>query len=349
MALPSLLKRCLRFRLLWGLLSGLTTLSTLSFLASGGHEVLLSSSLPYLLDNGGHHPLSAPLLPSSEDFLLQPPPEACSPRPPSLLVLVTSAPEHTAQRQAVRDTWGGVRWARDYTVRTFFALGLPPEPSRQAALEREAAGHRDIIQGRFMDTYRNLTLKTLALLGWATTHCSGALFLLKADDDVFLNLPALVEHLQRSEGTSPAYLGRIHWRVRPDRDPNSHHHVPASLYPEGVFPPYCSGTAYVLSGDSLAAILGAARHVPLIPVEDVFVGLCTRRAGLAPKHLARMAGSAHVPPDPCCYREVMFSVHQVAPAEMVAMWDEAGPREKPCSLVQRALGLLRCKALAWLS
>ncbi|XP_061477545.1 beta-1,3-galactosyltransferase 4 [Rhineura floridana] len=349
LALPSWPKRCCprSHRLQWGLLAGLVVVALGSFVASGVHEEFLSL---LLATGGGRRAVSAPLLPSAEAFLLVPSAEACAPRAPFLLVLVASAPSHAPRRQAVRNTWGGARWAAGHPVRTFFAVGLPPEPSQQAALEREAAQHGDVVQGRFLDTYGNLTLKTLALLGWAATRCLGAAFVIKADDDIFLNLPALAAHLaELPSPPRPTYLGRIHWQVRPNRDPRSRHHVPASLYPDSVFPPYCSGTAYVLSGDAVPALLGAARHVPLVPVEDVFVGLCARRAGIAPRHVAHMAGSAHFPADPCCYREVLFSVHDVAPSKMTDMWNEAGTHEQSCSSWQRTLGLLRCKALAWLT
>ncbi|KAF7235133.1 Beta-1,3-galactosyltransferase 4 [Varanus komodoensis] len=335
-----------RPRLLVALLAGLAALSALALLVGGRHEELLSRSLPLLLPHRAGRPLPAPLLPAADAFLLLPPAGACAPRAPSLLVLVASAPGHARRRQAVRCTWGAARLAAELTVRVFFALGLPADPSQQAALEREAAAQRDIVQGRFHDSYGNLTLKTLALLGWAATRCPGALFVLKADDDMFLNLPALA---QGCTAPPPAYLGRIHWHVHPDRDPHSRHHVPAALYPESAFPPYCSGTAYVLSGDAVPSILSAARLEPLVPLEDVFVGLCARRAGITPQHLSRMSGGAHVPPDPCCYQEVLFSVHGVAPAVMEELWDSASPHEEACSRLQWALGLVRCKALAWLA
>ncbi|XP_060546097.1 beta-1,3-galactosyltransferase 4-like isoform X2 [Pantherophis guttatus] len=344
-------KRCPRrsARLLWGLLGCLAALSALVFLAGGGHEELLSRSLPLLLRAGGaREPRSAaarPPLPAAAFFPLAPP--ACAPpaAAPGLLVLVASAPGHSARRAAVRRSWGGARAAAGLAVRTVFALGLPGEAALQEALEREAAEHGDLLQGRFADTYANLTLKTLALLGWAAARCPAARFLLKADDDVFLNLPALAGHLQALGGPDAVYLGRVHWHVPPTRDPRSRHYVPASLYPPTAYPPYCSGPAYVLSGLAAAAVLAAAPHLPLLPVEDVFVGLCARHAGITPRHLAHMAGGTHYPPDACCFREVLFSVHGVTPGRMLAMWAKG---ERPCSTWQRLLGLARCKALTWL-
>lgn len=356
---PRLLRRCCsRCRLPSGLLLLLLLLLALgalaAFLVCGGHEEVLSRALLPLL--AGRPPAPPDSLPgptttaAALPFVLEPAPEACAPRPPFVLVLVASAPGHVEQRRAVRATWGGPRWAGGYPTQTFFALGLPRdgEAALQAALEREAAQHGDLVQGRFLDTYANLTLKTLALLDWALSRCAGATFIIKADDDVFLNLPALAQHLATLASPLGTYLGRLHWRVPPNRDPTSRHHVPAALYAPATFPPYCSGTAYVLSGDAAAALLGVARHMPLLPVEDAFIGLCAWQAGIVPRHLARMAGSAHCPPDLCCYREILFSIHAVAPSQMLEMWQSPGPPAQVCTWLQGALGLLRCKALAWL-
>ncbi|NWW29177.1 B3GT4 galactosyltransferase, partial [Falcunculus frontatus] len=216
--------------------------------------------------------------------LLSPPP--CSPPAPFLLILVPSAPSHLQQRLAVRDTWGGP-WEGSGTpsTRTVFVLGVSPSPPSQRELLGESRQHRDILQGDFSDSYGNLTWKTLLLLRWARVCCGGAAFLLKADDDVFVNVPAVATHLATRRAASPPrlYLGRVHWGVVPNRDPRSRHHVPEGLYPGGRFPPYCSGTAYALSRQAVAALLEAAvAGVPLVAPEDVWVGLCARRAGVAP-------------------------------------------------------------------
>ncbi|NXV71492.1 B3GT4 galactosyltransferase, partial [Atlantisia rogersi] len=96
------------------------------------------------------------------------------------------------------------------------------------ALRAESQRHRDLLQGAFADTYANLTLKTLLLLRWAATRCPQAPFLLKADDDVFVNLPALTNYLAATHPPPTLYFGRIHWWVKPNRDPQNRHHVPAA-------------------------------------------------------------------------------------------------------------------------
>ncbi|NWV72477.1 B3GT4 galactosyltransferase, partial [Malurus elegans] len=91
---------------------------------------------------------------------------------------------------------------------------------------QESRQYRDILLGDFRDVYANLTLKTLLLLRWARACCEAAPFLLKADDDIFLNVPSVATLLSRPSTPPRLYLGRVHWRVSPNRDPRSRHHVP---------------------------------------------------------------------------------------------------------------------------
>ncbi|NXR77274.1 B3GT4 galactosyltransferase, partial [Pycnonotus jocosus] len=99
----------------------------------------------------------------------------------------------------------------------------------QREVVAESRQHGDILQGHFGDSYANLTVKTLLLLRWARACCEAAPFLLKADDDVFVNVPAVATYLATWPGGAPPrlYLGRVHWGVAPNRDPRSRHHVPA--------------------------------------------------------------------------------------------------------------------------
>ncbi|NXI66926.1 B3GT4 galactosyltransferase, partial [Anseranas semipalmata] len=100
--------------------------------------------------------------------------------------------------------------------------------AERAAVLAEARRHGDVLQGAFADTYANLTRKTLLLLGWAAARCPGARFVLKADDDAFVHVPALLAHLAAVPTPARLYLGRVHWRVPPDRDPRGRHHVPVT-------------------------------------------------------------------------------------------------------------------------
>ena len=47
----------------------------------------------------------------------------------------------------------------------------------------------------FQDTYHNLTLKTIMGLKWTSIFCSQARFVLKTDDDIYVNVELLSQSL----------------------------------------------------------------------------------------------------------------------------------------------------------
>ena len=55
-------------------------------------------------------------------------------------------------------------------------------------LEYESDLFGDIIITDHVDSYNNLTLKTLAAFDWMQTYCKQAEYLLKTDDDMFIQV-----------------------------------------------------------------------------------------------------------------------------------------------------------------
>ncbi|KAJ1146667.1 hypothetical protein NDU88_012931 [Pleurodeles waltl] len=269
---------------------------------------------------------------------------ACQPDTPFMVSFVITAPSNVVNRRAIRKTWSTIKGVGGHRILTLFALGMPTSPTVQAEIEAESAQHSDIIQGLFTDTYRNLTLKTVMIMQWTATFCPHVHFVLKVDDDVYVNPGGLVGYLQ-SLGEKPEdlYIGRIHWRVSPMRDSSSKYYVSEVTYPGQYFPQYCSGTAYLLSGDVALKFYVASLEIPFIPMEDVYVGICTQKLGIAPVHLSKISGALHYIEDACCY-QIIFSSHQVKPSEMEKVWQLIQEGHK-CSWIQWQLGILYCKLL----
>ncbi|GCC44207.1 hypothetical protein chiPu_0028214, partial [Chiloscyllium punctatum] len=226
----------------------------------------------------------------------------CAGNAPFLVGLVVSKPAHWDSRRAIRESWGSVQEVAGHTVRTLFALGHPSSPQEQELIDQEAETYRDVVQGRFQDSYLNLTRKTLMILHWFTSYCPQSQFLLKVDDDVFLNYHRLVGLLLGPGLSQDLYLGRVHRKVRAIRDPSSLFYVPESVFRADTYPDYCSGTSYVLSASAARKVYRAALSLPLLPIEDVFVGISAQRAGVAPTHTSMMSGSLRFHFRPCCYR-----------------------------------------------
>jgi hypothetical protein len=60
-------------------------------------------------------------------------------------------------------------------------------------LTNESQNYGDILQESFLDSYANLTLKSVMLLKWFTRECDKVPYVLKTDDDMYINLKQLFQ------------------------------------------------------------------------------------------------------------------------------------------------------------
>ena len=120
--------------------------------------------------------------------------------------LVKSAVSHRDRRDVIRKTWGFQRRFSDVPMRTVFLLGHAPDDVKlEAGVEAEAREHKDIVQGSFVDTYFNNTIKTSMGLRWAVEHCPKSRFYMFVDDDYYVSARNLLRFL-RNPVNYPGYL-----------------------------------------------------------------------------------------------------------------------------------------------
>ncbi|XP_072144167.1 beta-1,3-galactosyltransferase 1-like [Dermacentor andersoni] len=157
-------------------------------------------------------------------------------------------------------------------------MAAPAQPSGMILQERvanESARYGDIIQADFRDTYRNLTLKSVFLLKWAFMYCSRAQFLLKTDDDVFVNVDNLVRFLlalrNGKRRTGPFVVSHMRRNTTAERGLAHKNYLPQSVFANDNLPLYGSGTAYVMSCDAVRPLFTEALVTPFLYVEDVFI------------------------------------------------------------------------------
>jgi beta-1,3-galactosyltransferase 1 len=93
----------------------------------------------------------------------------------------------------------------------------------QKHVEEESNEFSDIIIEDFVDTYNNLTIKTLMLLKWVKNNCNSTGYVMKTDDDVYINVKNLAVFVNRiPEADSQDILcGRLICSARPISDPTS--------------------------------------------------------------------------------------------------------------------------------
>ncbi|CAN8014934.1 unnamed protein product [Ixodes persulcatus] len=251
--------------------------------------------------------------------------EKANPAPIELLVLVATAPRNVQLRDAVRETWG-----RDLKSspqnKVAFVLGRTTKPALERSIRKELLLHSDIIQADFIDTYNNLTIKSVAMLRWACMYCPQAQFVAKLDDDTFLNVPnflKVIKFLPRN-----AIYGKLFNHTKPIRDQQSPWRTSYKEYPAEYYPDLISGTCYVIGGDVLRLLYKATGTQPAFRLEDVLVtGLSAESVGI-PR--VGVPGFNSVPVETVCEMRDQLTSHYMTPKAMLDYYKALKQPELNC-------------------
>ena len=148
-----------------------------------------------------------------------------------LTILVATSPNDFEQRNAIRSSWAKVHQSikskglfrgvlRSYgperVIKTVFLLGQSTSAETQALVDREIEIYDDIVLGAFEDSYKNLVYKTRLGFTWAYANCPSA-YVLKTDDDVFINVHQLLQWIMRSAERN-LYAGWCNYRSKVSRN-----------------------------------------------------------------------------------------------------------------------------------
>lgn len=214
---------------------------------------------------------------------------------PKVVILIHSAPSNFARRATIRETWGyhGItklllRYRQvliNYPTRPLdprslllFIVGAVNSTDVEQKLATESMVHDDILQGSFVDSYQNMTYKHAAVLKWFVYNCPDASFLLKADDDVFINTPFLYTYLGKPRIFSHfLHQGKLLFcnantgNMPIIREPKSKWYVSPEEYPGRTFPPYCSGFTILYSADVVLELYKAVQSLPYFFIDDAHI------------------------------------------------------------------------------
>ena len=216
-----------------------------------------------------------PINPHPFNYILNPGKRICSGKDIFMLIYIHSAPSHLKQRMVIRETWGKQSNYPGNIIKLIFLCGISSEQTVQDALLMESNVYKDIIQEDFVDSYRNLTYKAIMGLKWISTYCMHAKFLLKSDDDIFVNMYKLIAYLKtmvKDRGIiKKLLLCRVFYKQPVMRHPKSKWYVSPIEYKPNQYPIYCSGSAFVLTTDVAASMFKASFDTKFFWVDDLYI------------------------------------------------------------------------------
>ncbi|XP_037636281.1 N-acetyllactosaminide beta-1,3-N-acetylglucosaminyltransferase 2 [Sebastes umbrosus] len=262
---------------------------------------------------------------------------------PLLLLAIKSTELNFKNRHAIRQTWGRAGWvAGGGYVRRVFLLAkantemLPMGMSDFLQMESEHYG--DILQWDFSDTFFNLTLKDVLFWSWFSRSCNRTLFVLKGDDDVFVNTPKLITYLrdqlekpQAHETIKDFMVGDVIVSAKPSRAKESKYFIPESFY-KGHYPVYAGGGGVVYSGLLIKRLHHVSKRVNLFPIDDVYVGMCMVRLNANLVHhpaFLTFDFPKKKKEELCSYHKILL-VHKRSPEQVVKLWADVEKTQAEC-------------------
>ena len=127
------------------------------------------------------------------------------------------------------------------------------------------------------ESYENIIYKHLTLVDWAAKNCPRATYVIKIDDDVFVNMKSLTMHLLTkfssvdvSRNYKFMYCNKMAMAT-PRRDSGSKWRISYEMYPFFFFPNYCGGFAYITNIATIKVMQEQSQIIPRFWIDDAYV------------------------------------------------------------------------------
>ena len=219
-----------------------------------------------------------------------------------LLILVSTNVGNFDRRHLIRKTWGA-----DFSIKSkwksVFLLGKNDNHDEMSKVKKESEIYGDMVQAEYHEHFWNMSYKVAMGFEWSVKYCTFN-YLLKSDDDVFVNTFGLMDFL--SKYTTPKkkfYTGNI--MVGSVVLRNGRYGVAPEEYNETFYKPYCSGGGYILSRDVVEKFLSYFDVLKPLKIDDAYIGILANRAGVKVTHNKEF----RMYEDKCEYRETTLVQH----------------------------------------
>ena len=206
----------------------------------------------------------------------------CHEKALQLLIVVTSNVSDFDRRETIRLTWGKQNnFKKINNFRVFFVMGKSYDNNIMNKSRKERELYGDIIVGDYFEKFYNLPYKFETIFEWAYKYCDFQ-YLLKTDDDVFINLPNLFKLLNSGDmAKKNIYTGRAQFFPIVQR--GGKYKVSSEEYSTARYPPFVGGGAVIFSHDVVQSVLPYLFKLPF-KLDDVYVAMLVANAGVKATH-----------------------------------------------------------------
>lgn len=187
---------------------------------------------------------------------------------------------HDELRAAHRQAISQVKLAELGIQRVFLLASIPAKEHfiTQQQLQNEQQKFGDLLQGNFMEAYRNLSYKHIMGLKWSSTECSKAKFVIKIDDDIVYDIFYIKRYLDTLElenlkltSSSELLAGYVLDSKKVIRNQANKWYVSEQEYAGNVYPSYLSGWLYITNPKTALRLVNQAYKTNIFWIDDTWV------------------------------------------------------------------------------
>ncbi|KAH9504394.1 hypothetical protein Btru_063497 [Bulinus truncatus] len=214
-------------------------------------------------------------------YLLNPT-TTCSDSRTETLIVVPSAPGHFEQRLNLRfGDCGNYAEDKENHAKLLFFVGRTNSSEIQSKINDEYGTFNDIVQESFDDTYNNIRFKAVSMLKWARTFCYQAKYVIRNDDDIYMDMISVVDTVRRVNMRYENFIaGRVRINTKPARNVKNKVYMSIREFPEPTYPPFALGGLVGYPMLTVELLYQAALRVEPIWLDDVFItGICRQKVG----------------------------------------------------------------------
>lgn len=232
------------------------------------HDTSTNETIKYTIINKSIQAIRQPY-----KYILVPDKSLCYQKENFLIAMIITKADALHDRNRIRNTWASDKFSE---LKNFFIVGKQAVEGLNQLIKDESETYHDILQADFLDSYRNLSIKTIVGMKYIEENCNTK-FLLKIDDDIVANTPKIIDYLNsqlsKNKHMQNMFYCRSFHNAKVIRDTKNKWHLTKEEYKEDRFPTYCSGPAYILTGDLPKKLYENSKNTKLITMGDAYIGL----------------------------------------------------------------------------
>lgn len=185
----------------------------------------------------------------------------------SVFYIIRTHPRNLRWRSIVRSTW-----AASLKNSLVFVLGVERIGEMTEMVQAEGKIYDDLIVFDMIDTYSNMTLKSLNILRWIERSCQAPRFFIQGDPDIIAFPDEIASYTSTLDANFIAVYGKCWKGAKARREDSSKWALSPLVYASVTYPTYLAGGAWLFTpATAIRLLMALEKPLFYIHIDDMLI------------------------------------------------------------------------------